>query len=61
MLQYVAQRLLLLIPTFVGITFLAYAIMLLAPGDPVDLFFAGGLGAGTEGVDSDRLAEVIAS
>ncbi|MEE2678147.1 MAG: ABC transporter permease [Myxococcota bacterium] len=60
MLQYVAQRLLLLIPTFVGITFLAYAIMLLAPGDPVDLFFAGGLGAGTEGVDSDRLAEVKA-
>jgi len=60
LLQYVAQRLLLLIPTFVGITFLAYAIMLLAPGDPVDLFFAGGLGAGTEGVDSDRLAEVKA-
>ena len=60
MLQYIAQRLLLLIPTFVGITFLAYAIMLLAPGDPVDLFFAGGLGAGTEGIDSDRLAEVRA-
>lgn len=60
MLQYIAQRLLLLIPTFVGITFLAYAIMLLAPGDPVDLFFAGGLGAGTEGIDSDRLAEVKA-
>jgi peptide/nickel transport system permease protein len=59
-LQYIAQRLLLLIPTFVGITFLAYAIMLLAPGDPVDLFFAGGLGAGTEGIDSDRLAEVRA-
>ena len=60
MLQYIAQRLLLLIPTFVGVTFLAYAIMLLAPGDPVDLFFAGGLGAGTEGIDSDRLAEVKA-
>ena len=58
MLQYLLQRLLLLIPTFVGVTFLAYAIMLAAPGDPVDLFFAGGLGAGTEGVDTDRLAEV---
>jgi ABC-type microcin C transport system permease subunit YejB len=44
LLQYVIQRLLLLVPTFLGVTFLAYAIMLLAPGDPVDLFFAGGVG-----------------
>ena len=58
MLQYLFQRLLLLIPTFLGVTFLAYAIMLAAPGDPVDLFFAGGLGAGSEGIDADRVAEV---
>jgi peptide/nickel transport system permease protein len=56
--QYIVQRLLLLVPTFLGITFIAYAIMLLAPGDPVDLFFAGGLGAGGEGMSTDRLAEV---
>lgn len=61
MLQYIAQRLLLLIPTFLGITFLAYAVMLFAPGDPVDFFFAGGIGAGTEGIDVDRLAEVKAA
>jgi peptide/nickel transport system permease protein len=58
LLQYVAQRLLLLVPTFLGITFLAYAIMLMAPGDPVDLFFAGGIGGGGEGISTDRLAEV---
>lgn len=60
MLQYLLQRLLLLVPTFLGITFIAYAIMLAAPGDPVDLFFAGGLGAGTEGIDADRVADVNA-
>jgi peptide/nickel transport system permease protein len=58
LLQYVAQRLLLLVPTFIGVTFLAYAIMLMAPGDPVDLFFAGGIAGGGEGISTDRMAEV---
>ncbi len=58
MLQYIVQRLLLLVPTFLGVTFLAYAIMLAAPGDPVDLFFAGGLGGGAEGISTERLAEL---
>jgi len=58
LIQYVVQRLLLLVPTFLGITFLAYAIMLLAPGDPVDLYFAGGLSGGGEGINTDRLAEM---
>lgn len=58
MLQYVIQRLLLLVPTFLGVTFLAYAIMLAAPGDPVDLFFAGGLAGGAEGISTERLAEL---
>ena len=35
MLAYVARRVLLLIPTFLGVTFLAFAIMHLAPGDPM--------------------------
>jgi len=61
MIQYLVQRLLLLVPTFIGATFVAYAIMLMAPGDPVDLFFAGGLAAGTEGVSAERLAEVEAA
>ena len=52
------QRFLLMIPTFVGVTFLAFAIMHLAPGDPVELFFAGGLAGGGEGMSAERLADV---
>lgn len=48
------------IPTFLGITFLGFGIMLMAPGDPVDLYFAGGAGAGTEGVDPEKLADIQA-
>ena len=58
MLAYLVQRLLLFIPTFFGVTFLAFAIILLAPGDPVDLYFSGGLTAGTEGVDPEKLEQV---
>ena len=58
MLAYTVRRLLLLIPTFFGITVIAFLIIHLAPGDPVDLFFAGGLGAGAEGIDADQLAQV---
>jgi peptide/nickel transport system permease protein len=46
-----------MIPTF-GVTFIAFAIMLLAPGDPVDLYFAGGLAAGAKGASSEKLADV---
>ena len=55
MLQYLVQRAFLLVLTFLAITVLAFAIMQLAPGDPVDLFFAGGLGAGAEGIQTERL------
>ncbi len=58
MLAYLVQRLLLFIPTFFGVTFLAFAIILLAPGDPVDLYFSGGLTAGTEGVNPEKLEQV---
>jgi peptide/nickel transport system permease protein len=37
MAKYILRRLLQAIPTFFGITVLAYAIMLAAPGDPVGL------------------------
>src|SRR5947209_17453728 len=36
--RYVARRLLQAIPTFLGITILAYAIIRLAPGDPLAVF-----------------------
>ena len=58
MIGYVLQRIGLMTPTFIGVTFLAFSIMLLAPGDPVELYFAGGLGAGAEGISPDRLRNV---
>lgn len=38
MLQYVLRRLIQLIPTLIGISFLSFALMRLAPGDPVSLY-----------------------
>lgn len=45
MANYLMQRLLLMIPTFIGITLIGFFIMRLAPGDPAELRAAGGLGA----------------
>ena len=45
MASYLMQRLLLMIPTFIGITLIGFFIMRLAPGDPAELRAAGGLGA----------------
>jgi peptide/nickel transport system permease protein len=47
-----------MVPTFVGVTFIAFLIMHLAPGDPVELYFQGGLAAGTQGASPERLAEI---
>jgi peptide/nickel transport system permease protein len=58
MIRYLLQRVVLLFFTFIAITVIAFGIMHLAPGDPVELFFAGGLAAGTEGVSAERLREV---
>jgi peptide/nickel transport system permease protein len=49
MAAYLAQRLLLMIPTFIGITLIGFLIMRLAPGDPAELRAAGGLGAAAGG------------
>jgi peptide/nickel transport system permease protein len=57
-LGYALQRLLLFLPTFFGMTFIAFAIMLMAPGDPVDLYFAGGIAGGTEALDPERLENI---
>ena len=37
MREYLLKRLCLLIPTFIGITLVVYAVLLLLPGDPVDV------------------------
>ena len=55
MLQYIIQRMLLVIPTLIGITIISFSIMHLAPGDPVDLFL-GGLASG-EGISTDRQSD----
>ena len=54
--QYLIQRLILLIPTFVGITLVGFLVMRLAPGDPAELRAAGGLGGAREGtISRDKL------
>jgi peptide/nickel transport system permease protein len=59
MLTYLVQRLFLLIPTFIGVTFIAFFIIHLAPGDPAELRAGGGLGAaGAEGLSTERRGAV---
>jgi peptide/nickel transport system permease protein len=41
MSRYILRRLLQAIPTFFGVTFIAFMLMLTAPGDPVDLITFG--------------------
>ena len=49
MTGYLIKRLLLMVPTFIGITLIGFLIMRLAPGDPAELRAAGGLGAAAGG------------
>lgn len=58
MRRYLAQRLLLMIPTFFGITLLTFAVLHLAPGDPVEATLDPTLGAGPsrEGAEAFRRA-----
>jgi peptide/nickel transport system permease protein len=49
MTGYLIQRVLLMIPTFIGITLIGFFIMRLAPGDPAELRASGGLGAAAGG------------
>lgn len=52
MFQYITKRLLLMIPTLLGITLITFLVMKLAPGDPVSLklMFAG------QGISAQALA-----
>jgi peptide/nickel transport system permease protein len=56
MARYLIQRVLLLALTFLAITLIGFSIVRLAPGDPVELFFAGA--AAGEGMRSERLRDV---
>lgn len=59
MFGYLIQRLLLMIPTFIGITLIGFLIMRLAPGDPAELRAAGGLGAAAgAGISTEKRGAV---
>ncbi len=50
MLQFLFRRVLLVIPTFIGVTFLAFIMIHLVPGDPIEVM------AGEHGIDPVQLA-----
>jgi len=54
MLRFVASRLGLLIPTFLGVTLVAFSFIRLIPGDPVEVM------AGERGITAERHAELMA-
>ncbi|MGF1640605.1 MAG: ABC transporter permease subunit [Rhodospirillales bacterium] len=54
MLKFVATRLGLVIPTFVGVTLLTFALIRLVPGDPIELL------VGERGIDPARHAALRA-
>jgi dipeptide transport system permease protein len=54
MLRFLASKLGLLIPTFIGVTLVAFGFIRVIPGDPVSLL------AGERGVSPERHAEVMA-
>ena len=56
MTEYVVRRILLIIPTLIGITLISFFVMHLAPGDPVDLFLGGA--AGGEGISTDNQGDL---
>src|SRR6478672_653104 len=48
MLRFILTRVSLVIPTFIGITFLAFFLIRLVPGDPIETM------AGERGIDAER-------
>ena len=53
MIRFVLSRLLMLVPTFVGVTLAAFAFIRLIPGDPVELL------VGERGIDPARHARLL--
>ena len=53
MFRFIATRLALLIPTFLGVTIVAFAFIRLIPGDPIDVL------VGERGIDPARHAELL--
>ncbi len=53
MLRFIVTRLGMIIPTFIGITFVAFALIRLIPGDPIELM------VGERGIDPERHAMLL--
>lgn len=56
MIEYLLKRLLLMIPTMIGILVVSFLIIKMAPGDPAAQKF-GGVGQASGGMDSERGTE----
>ena len=54
MLSYVIKRVLLMIPTFIGVSFMIWLVMTFAPGEPSSGDSQGGFGADTSEGSQDR-------
>ncbi len=54
MLRFILRRVGLLIPTFLGVTLLTFALIRLVPGDPIEMM------AGERGINPERHAELKA-
>lgn len=57
--RYLIQRLLLVIPTLLGVTLIGFSIMHLAPGDPAELRAGGGLGGARQAVVSAKQVSAL--
>src|SRR3954471_14922959 len=53
MVRFVLTRLSLIIPTFIGMTLLAFFLIRLVPGDPIETL------AGERGIDAERHAKLL--
>jgi len=53
MLRFIATRLSLLVPTFIGMTLVAFFLIRLVPGDPIETM------AGERGIDAERHAKLL--
>jgi dipeptide transport system permease protein len=54
MIRFLLARLAVLIPTFIGVTFIAFVLIRLVPGDPIELL------AGERGLTPERHAQLAA-
>ncbi|MDX6748908.1 ABC transporter permease subunit [Geminicoccaceae bacterium 1502E] len=54
MVRFLLARLGVLVPTFVGVTFVAFVLIRLVPGDPIEML------AGERGIGAERHAELMA-